>query len=107
MKLQHIGFFEPTANPTFEVVVRISVDHVGALWNAAMTAAVEIHGMDIEDAIDTIGPREDPAIADCIALLAAPSPVSGCTLESFDVIPASVPVSTAMFDIPALRAVTR
>lgn len=42
-------------------------------------------GMTLSDVLDTIGPREDPSIADCIAMLAGPTPVAGCTLQEFEV----------------------
>lgn len=79
--------FSQTANdsaPTFTVALTLSVENAEALWNAAAERAMKA-GMALSDILDTIGPREDPALADCIAMLTAPAGVAGCSLEDFTV----------------------
>lgn len=73
--------------PRFQVTLTLSVDDVEALWAAAATRGMQSPGATVADVLDTIGPREDPSIADCIAMLTAPSVVAGCALEDFAVEP--------------------
>jgi hypothetical protein len=70
---------------SFTVSLSLNVEDVRALWAAAAERALAAPGMTLADVLDTIGPREDPSIADCIAMLTAPAALPGCTLEGFDV----------------------
>ena len=79
----------------------LSVEDRGALWDAAAIKGMSAPGMRLGDVIDVIGPREDPAIAECIAMLAQPAPLPGCSLGGFDV----EAVSPAQPSSPALRRV--
>jgi hypothetical protein len=40
-------------------------------------------GMTLDDVLDVIGPREDPSISDCVAMMAKPSALPGCVLDDF------------------------
>lgn len=53
------------------------------LWDAAAVAGLAAPGMSLSDVVDVIGPREDPAIAECIAMLAQPATIAGCELAGF------------------------
>ena len=70
---------------TFMVTLTLTVEDVKALWSAAADRALAAPGMTIADVLDTIGPREDPAIAECLSMLTAPTRIPGCALEAFEV----------------------
>jgi hypothetical protein len=72
-------------NASFTVTLTLNVEDAGALWNAAAEKALQAPGMTLADVLDTLGPREDPSIADCIAMLTAPAAIPGCALDDFDV----------------------
>lgn len=80
--LRHIAANSADA---FVVTLTLTVEDARALWSAAADRALAAPGMTITDVLDTIGPREDPSIADCISMLTAPSGIAGCTLEGFEV----------------------
>ncbi|QHL89746.1 hypothetical protein GVO57_01535 [Sphingomonas changnyeongensis] len=67
-----------------DVTVRLSVNDAGSLWAAAAAKALSA-GMTIDEIAETIGPREDPSVADCIALLCEPAGLPGCAIEDFTV----------------------
>lgn len=67
-----------------DVTVRLSVNDTGALWAAAAAKALSA-GMTIDEIAETIGPREDPSVVDCIALLCEPAGLPGCAIEDFTV----------------------
>lgn len=71
--------------PGFVVTLTLTVDDARALWSAAADRALAAPGMTIADVLDTLGPREDPAIAECISMLTAPAGLAGCLLDTFDV----------------------
>lgn len=77
----------------FTVTLALSVDDAGQLWAAAAERALAAPGMTLADVLDTLGPREDPSIADCIAMLTAPAAIPGCTLQGYVVREAPTPVS--------------
>ena len=79
---------------TYSVTLTLNVADGTALWAAAAERGLA-SGMTLDAVLDTIGPREDPAIADCIAMLAAPQALAGCVLEDFKVREAIVPVAGA------------
>lgn len=70
---------------TFMVTLTLTVEDARALWSAAADRALAAPGMTIADVLDTIGPREDPSILECISMLTAPAAIPGCALEAFDV----------------------
>ncbi len=69
----------------FTISLTLSVADAGALWCAAAGKGLTQPGARIADVLDTIGPREDPSIADCLAMLALPGDLPGCLLDSLDV----------------------
>ena len=73
--------------PAYRITLTLSIDDAHALWSAAAAHAMQFPGMRLQDALDIIGPREDPAIEDCLALLASPPALTGCTLSDFEVEP--------------------
>jgi hypothetical protein len=71
---------------TYTVTLSLTVEDARALWAAAAERALAAPGMTLADVLDTIGPREDPAIAECIAMLTAPAALPGCALDAYDVV---------------------
>jgi hypothetical protein len=86
----------------------LSVTDANALWVAAVDSGVAA-GLAHEDVEEIVGPREDPALADCIAMLTAPAPLAGCRLGDFlveDLAGRSVPTAPRPASAkPALAAV--
>jgi len=80
---------------SYTVSLTLTVDDVRALWSAAADRALAAPGMTLADVLDTIGPREDPSIADCIAMLTSPAGIAGCALEAFEVIENDVDLAPA------------
>ena len=78
----------------FTATLTLTVEDACALWTAAAEKALQAPGMTLSDVLDTLGPREDPSIADCIAMLVVPAGVAGCALDDFsvDAAPASADV---------------
>ena len=76
---------EPLGAADYRVEFRFNVRDARSLWAAAAAKALAIGLMTLEDVEDTLGPCEDPSIDDCIAFLAEPNPVPGCTLSGFSV----------------------
>ena len=85
MKISDILIRESGGSPLLGVTVLVTVDDPRALWDAAAERGLAAPGMTLEDIVDVIGPREDPALRECVALLSAPLPIAGCTLEAFEV----------------------
>lgn len=42
-----------------------------------------VTGMDAAALIDVLGPREDPAVTECITMLTAPQAIPGCSIPDF------------------------
>lgn len=71
----------------YDINLRIAVADGAALWRAAaeqmlMQTSGEISRQEIED---VLGPMDDPAVSDCLALVIGPRPVAGCIFEDFDI----------------------
>jgi hypothetical protein len=66
----------------FRVSLTLSVADADTLWLAALDSGLAA-GLTHQDVEEMIGPREDPALADCIAMLTAPAPLAGCRLGDF------------------------
>ncbi len=104
MNLRDLHTLSSDADTGFELRIRLTVDDARALWSAAAERAMAVPGMTLADVLDTIGPREDPAVADCLAMLAAPAPIAGCTLEAFDVVERADQASVVPILLPAAPA---
>ncbi|MDT8758485.1 hypothetical protein MZO42_07230 [Sphingomonas psychrotolerans] len=103
MNLRDFGN-SPATTGSYTVTLTLNVEDSQALWTAAADKALQA-GMALSDVLDTIGPREDPAIMDCIAMLTAPGAIAGCALDEFDV---SIPASAELVPLtgrPLLRSV--
>ncbi|TFI59644.1 hypothetical protein E2493_04015 [Sphingomonas parva] len=72
-------------DPGYQVTLTLKVSDVAALWAAAAQRGLASPGSRPADVYDVIGPREDPALAECIAMLAAPALVPGCFVDDFEV----------------------
>lgn len=69
----------------YRVVLSLGIADAQTLWEAAAERALAMPGMTLSDVIDTIGPREDPSIVDCLAMLTAPAAVPGCVMLDYSV----------------------
>lgn len=100
--------FGTGVSASYTVTLSLTVEDARALWAAAAERALAAPGMTLADVLDTIGPREDPSIAECIAMLTAPAALPGCALESYDVIEADMGMAAAQIiqlpTQPVLRA---
>lgn len=67
----------------YHVTLAISVDNAAALWAAAAAICARDAGMSPDEVDETIGPREDPSIADCLTMLALPTRLAGCQIIDF------------------------
>ena len=67
----------------YRVTWTLAVQDLDALWSAAAAKGMAAPQATIEDVLDVIGPREDPSISECIAMLAAPVPIPGCLVDDF------------------------
>jgi hypothetical protein len=85
MHLRDFRHVPANGDQSFTVTLTLNVEDARALWGAAAEKAMRAPGTTLADVLDTIGPREDPSIADCIAMLAAPAAIAGCALEDFSV----------------------
>ena len=106
-----MGFRDQASSNTpasFTVTLTLAVEDAQALWAAAADRALASPGMTLSDVLDTIGPREDPSIADCIAMLTAPAAVPGCALDGFAVreAPSQVAGSGQLIQMPEHRPLT-
>ncbi|AQR73619.1 hypothetical protein [Sphingomonas sp. LM7] len=99
MNLRDISNAPATAGTAFTVTLTLNVADARALWGAAADKALQA-GMALSDVLDTIGPREDPSIADCIAMLTAPTAIAGCELDDFTVETTPVIASAELFQLP-------
>lgn len=102
MNLRDIGHIPANTGQSFTVTLTLNVEDARALWGAAAEKALLAPGMTLSDVLDTLGPREDPSIADCIAMLTAPAAIAGCALDDFSVrtAPAAVTGSAALIQLP-------
>lgn len=92
-------------NTAFTATLTLTVEDARSLWNAAAEKALQAPGMTLSDVLDTIGPREDPSIADCIAMLLVPAGIAGCALDDFAVHAAPAAIATAdVIQMPLTRA---
>lgn len=67
----------------YHVTLAISVDNAAALWTAAAEICARDAGMSPDEVDESIGPREDPSIADCLTMLALPTRLAGCQIIDF------------------------
>lgn len=72
----------------YRISIAIDVVNTRALWNAALSRGLMAPGATFEDVVDTIGPCDDPAIADCLAMLALPGDLKGCLVDDLTIDPA-------------------
>lgn len=71
--------------PGYQVTLTLTVSDIAALWAAAAQRGLAAPGSDPADVYEVIGPREDPSVADCIAMLAGPVSVPGCSLDDLEI----------------------
>lgn len=93
MNLRDVSQVPADTGQSFTVTLTLNVEDVRALWSAAAEKALQAPGMTLSDVLDTLGPREDASVADCIAMLAAPAAIAGCVLDDFSV--RTAPTATA------------
>lgn len=76
---------ETSQAPTFTISLTLSVTDADRLWVAAAQRALLAPEARMEDVLDVIGPREDPSLSDCLAMLTMHGPTPGCRYQAFDV----------------------
>lgn len=104
MNLRDVSTVTETGT-AFTATLTLTVEDARALWNAAAEKALQAPGMTLSDVLDTIGSREDPSIADCIAMLVSPAGIAGCALDDFAVRAAPTAIATAdVIQMPLTRA---
>lgn len=81
--LPHGTCVEAEPGPEYRVTLSLTVRHAGALWDAAVHRALQLPGTRLDDVVEVIGPREDPSISDCLAMLVMPRTLPGCEAEDF------------------------
>lgn len=69
--------------PEYRVTLTLTVRHADALWDAAVSRAMNVPDTLLEDVVDVIGPREDPSISDCLTMLMLPRVLPGCEPDDF------------------------
>ncbi|HEX7852888.1 MAG TPA: hypothetical protein VF503_04255 [Sphingobium sp.] len=68
----------------YRLTLELSVEDSSRLWDAAAARYREGVGLSLAEVMETIGPREDPSIEDCLMTIALPQGVDGCLLTDFD-----------------------
>ncbi|WP_052507856.1 hypothetical protein [Sphingomonas hengshuiensis] len=101
MDLRTFGSASANQTAAYTVTVALVVEDAGLLWAAAAERAMAAPGATLADVLDTIGPREDPAIAECIAMLTAPRAIPGCGMDSFTVREANTPSASPRIQLPS------
>ncbi|EIZ78730.1 hypothetical protein WSK_2778 [Novosphingobium sp. Rr 2-17] len=74
---------QPRPQPEYRINLTVAVVDPHALWAAAAAKLLTAPGMTLDDAVDVIGPCEDPSIDECIATLAMPEALPGCIMDDF------------------------
>lgn len=93
----------PATKTAFTATLTLTVEDARALWTAAAEKAMQAPGMTLSDVLDTLGPREDPSIADCIAMLVVPAGIAGCELDDFSVDVAPLSADVIPLSVEACR----
>ena len=75
--------FEAGPMLAYEVVLKVTVMDIDALWHGAARRLREA-GLSPQDIDDTVGPQEDPAVSDCLSVLALPE-IDGCRITDFQI----------------------
>jgi hypothetical protein len=65
---------DPAPGDDPALCLQLVVTHPGLLWRRAAAQLLASGCRDEEDLVELIGPRDDPQIDECIALLLAPPP---------------------------------
>lgn len=84
------GSSSPNTDPTelgegrYRLTLEFSVEDSSRLWDAAAARYRKGVGLSLAEVMETIGPREDPSIEDCLMTIALPQGVEGCILTDFD-----------------------
>ena len=74
-----------TGGVEYRISLTVDVTDADALWSAAAAMALSAPGATMAGVVDTLGPREDPSICACLAMLASPALIAGCGLAEFHV----------------------
>ena len=81
-----VGFVDTSLDQAGDQLT-LKVSDVTALWAAAERLGLAAPGSTPSDVYDVIGPRADPLLAECIAMLATPALMPGCSLDDLEVAP--------------------
>lgn len=72
----------------YDTTIRVAVDDPAQLWRRAAAHLLTFTGVDEAGVVEMIGPYDDPAVADCLAVLFGPVAIEGVRYEMFAVRPA-------------------
>ena len=70
-------------DPEYRITVSLAVTDAAGLWHAARDRLLAAPGGSEEMVEETIGSVDDPQVADCLALLCAPTQIAGCAVEDY------------------------
>jgi hypothetical protein len=74
-----------------QIVATVSVSNPLALWEVANNILTGVSDLSVEDVVELIGPREDPAIEAClVSLISSPDRIPGSSLDELLVSPTGV-----------------
>lgn len=101
-----LGIAMAGPQPEYRISLTLSVADASALWTAAATCLLAAPGMTLDDAIDVIGPCQDPSILECLTAIACPAAMAGCQLDDFwvDGLKSRPPRLETLFDRPNDRS---
>jgi hypothetical protein len=68
----------------YRLTLELSVEDSSRLWDAAAARYRDGIGLSLTEVMETIGPREDPSIEECLITIALPEGVEGCILTDFN-----------------------
>lgn len=70
----------------FQITFTVSVQNADALWRAALWRHEQISEyLTQDDMVESIGPREDPCVEDCLTTMALSFALDGCSINDIEV----------------------
>lgn len=70
----------------YRLEIVLSVESARQLWSCAFNKALSQTALTYADIQELIGSRDDPSVQACLALVAEPVHIPGCSLDEFRVI---------------------
>lgn len=73
----------------YDITIRVAVDDPAMLWRTAASHLLTFDGVDEAALDETIGPREDPCVENCLSAIFGPAHMPGVRTDIFGVRPAA------------------